>query len=182
MAFGIQSLELLPLLKNVFLSNWWKHVWHTPYMSSTEPYSHFPPVCQGLGRLQVASLNDYDFKEGLGICKNDTHGVLLLLRPVGQPWDYNKHLNATPLKLTSAMIRTEREKTRSLFCCKVENCTNIKRERDIRRLSDLHFEPQKSTSSSNKQNHIRNLTFGGTFWHFWHTGLHTLLWFLIILM
>lgn len=56
--------------------------------------------------------------------KKKTH--MLLLRPLGQPWAYNKHLNVTPLKLTSAMIRKEgKEKKKSLRCCKVKNYTNI---------------------------------------------------------
>lgn len=46
---------------------------------------------------------------------------MLLLRPLGQPWAYNKHLNVTPLKLTSAMIRKEGKRR----CYKVKNYTNI---------------------------------------------------------
>lgn len=39
---------------------------------------------------------------------------MLLLRPLGQPWAYNKHLNVTPLKLTLAMIRKEGKRRKSL--------------------------------------------------------------------
>lgn len=63
-------------------------------------------------------------ERGPGSIKKKTH--MLLLRPLGQPWAYNKHLNVTPLKLTSAMIRKEgKEKKKSLRCCKVKNYTNI---------------------------------------------------------